>query len=195
MLKSRQLIAFIIVAAACLSMPSCQQTGKPGDASTSFEAYLTAKDTLAVQQLVNLFLYYVDQGDYDNAAAMLYKHNPERVEVPEALNNEEMQSVVSMLKALQPIGHRVDYIKFNETNHNEVRVSLILREATPEAPEVATSLTFNPIDAVDVWYLCLYDLSTGERSIVGAGERDSMRERYSHDVARQDSLAMSHGEN
>ena len=191
MLKLHKPLLFTLLAAACIALSGCKNTKQPDGAASTFESYVTLTDTLAVQELVNRFLFYVDQGDYDNAAAMLYKHNPSRLETPEALDNEEMQSVVSMLRSLQPVGHRVDYIKFNETNHNEVRVTLILREATSEAPEVATSLTFNPVDAVDVWYLCLYDLSTGERSIIGASERDSMRERYSQHLAARDSMVAS----
>ena len=70
-------------------------------------------------------------------------------------------------------------------------MTLILREATSEAPEVATSLTFNPVDAVDVWYLCLYDLSTDDRAVVSASDRDSLRERYSQHLAARDSMVAS----
>ena len=177
----------MLLSVATVALTGCKSGNKStsDDDTTAFEEYLTSKDTLAVQELVNRFLYYVDHGSYTEAAAMLYKHNPDRLDVPEALNNAEMQDIVEMLNGLQPVSHRIDYIKFSETNHNEVRVSLILRESTADVPEVATSLIFNPIDVLDVWYLCLYDLSTDDRSIVDVSDRDSLKDLYIQQVADQ----------
>ena len=149
------------------------------DGPTAFERYVTARDTLRVQELVNLFFLYAESGNYMEASAMLYKSDATAVnEEPMALDNDEMQDVCQMLESLHPAGHSIEYIKFNQTHSNEVRVKVTLQKATDDAPEVTTVMNFKPVDYLDKWYLCMLDSRQGDHAIVRGEDIDSLSVLY-----------------
>ena len=178
--------SFIYLAATIpfflLLLTGCHQKKESGDTRTTFEKYLTNEDSLKVISLVNDFFFMAEQGDYASAAAMLYKVNPDSNLVePEPLDNEEMAGIVTMLRTLGIQDHRIDYVKFNRSQLNEVKCTAVLIPATDGMPEASTSFYFKPVDYIDSWVLCLMHSETGDEGFVNEDEKARLQLEYQAD--------------
>jgi len=184
MKKQHILILSVLLPLAGLVLTGCRQKAEQKDTRTQFEKYLTNQDSLKVIELIDQFFFYAEQGNYADAAAMLYKAEVDTTFTqPEPLGNEEMESVATMLKVLGIQGHRIDYIKFREANMNEVKCTAILQPALDGQPEATTVLYFKPIDFVDSWVLCLMHSETGNETFVSEDEKAQLTREFKADQA------------
>ena len=88
---------------------------------------MTGKDTLAVKQLVDKFFTYAKEKNFTEAAGMLYRAANDLKEEPQPLNNDEMAEVKHMLELFPMVDYRIEYIKFDEANLNEVLCYVIMK--------------------------------------------------------------------
>lgn len=182
MMRKQLFFSAVVLSLTGLMLFSCGPKSSQKSTETTFEEYLTDKDSATVIQLVNDFFFYAEQGNYAEAAAMLYKVQADSVEMmPEPLNNEEMKEIVDMLKMLGIQGHRIDYIKFKEYYLNEVKCTAILQEASDGMPEATTTFYFKPIDYIDSWVLCLMHSATGNNPFVQEDEKAQLSREYKAD--------------
>lgn len=177
---------------ACLSiliiavLGSCKEKApkEEGEEMTGYEKNRTERDSSDVVALIDKFFTFVEEEDYAEAAAMLFKDNPSKVhEMPEPLDNKEMAEVKNMLKSIPIIEHRIDYIKFNQTYSNEVKVTAVIAKAEDKRPEIKTVFYFKPYDYLGTWKLCLLDSGKGDKQLVKGNKRDSIARDYHKKVA------------
>ena len=142
-----------------LGLFACQPTNKSGKGSTeeptterSFTDGLTKEDTLAVEQLVNTYMTYAKNQEYSQAAAMLFKPNPEDAWYePVQLDNEEMARVIALLKQFPIADYQIAQIEFRTAIDNTVKCTI----APKEASKTPRNLTFRPMNYLGGWRLCL----------------------------------------
>lgn len=183
----------------CFFLYSCQQKVKQDDHQTEFEQDLTNTDSIKVIELLNTFFSYAEEGNYDDAAAMLFKVDKTDLnKMPEPLDNEEMESVKSLLRTLRIQSHRIDYIKFNEYYLNEAKCTAVLIPAHDGIPEATTVFYFKPVDYIDSWMLCMMNSVTDDNPFVKEEDKAQLTREYKADqaakaaeVARADSIATS----
>ncbi len=65
---------------------------------------------------------------------MLYRAANDLKEEPQPLNNDEMAEVKHMLELFRMVDYRIEYIKFDEANLNEVLCYVIMKKADGETP-------------------------------------------------------------
>ena len=169
---------------------SCKGNKAPKDQPTGFELAMTDKDTTAIVNLVNQFFASVEDGNISDAVAMLYQDcDSDRFEEPQLLDNEQIQRVTNLLKALPVIEHRIDYIKFSETYANEVKVSAIIAHAEDDFPEVKTVFYFKPVDYLGSWRLCLVNSNEGDTRLISNEQADSLQEKFANDMKAKEQAA------
>ena len=171
-----------LFAITILMLTSCHQKAEQKDNRTQFEQYLTNTDSIQVVELINTFFKYAEEENYAEAAAMLYKVDPQHVSnAPELLDNEEMAEIVTLLRTLKIYDHRIDYIKFNEYYLNEAKCTAILFPAQNGLPEASTTFYFKPVDYIDSWVLCLMHSATGDDTFVSEDEKAQLTREYQAD--------------
>lgn len=141
--KSQYVLA-IAVAIVMFAAVGCKQK-KPAPTETGFELSMTNADSTAVVQLVDQFFGYAENECYTEAAAMLFTAHTEADSLylePEPLNNEQLDKMISKLKALKIKSHHIDYIKFNETYLNEVKCTVFLSEEVEGPNAIRTVFYF-----------------------------------------------------
>ena len=154
------LSAFVMI--AC--QPKGQNSEKPE--LVEFTEGLTREDTLAVKGLVTTFMTYVQDGKYGDAAAMLYKANPENAwKEPLLLNNDELQETARLLQTFTVKNYEIVGLKFKTAVENEVTCRMTLREATATSPAVVRKMCFKPMNYLGKWILCLKDSSNGDKPL------------------------------
>lgn len=154
------LSAFVMI--AC--QPKGQNSEKPE--FVEFTEGLTREDTLAVKGLVTTFMTYVQDGKYGDAAAMLYKANPENAwKEPLLLNNDELQETARLLQTFTVKNYEIVGLKFKTAVENEVTCRMTLREATATSPAVVRKMCFKPMNYLGKWILCLKDSSNGDKPL------------------------------
>lgn len=116
-MKRYNIVAIVAICLLCL-LSCTERKGKQTETATiptelkSFTDGLVKEDTLAVQKLVNDYMTYVQNGEYAEAAAMLYK--PDSTDIwnePIPLSNEEMEKVIETLKLFPVQSHEIKDIK------------------------------------------------------------------------------------
>lgn len=169
-----------------LSLSSCNSCSSKkkevqGPPPTDFEKGMTAKDTTAVKELVDQFFAYAKEKNFTEAAGMLYRTTEDSDE-PQPLNNDEMAEVKTMLEAFPMVDYRIEYIKFSDSEENEVLCSVIMQKAEGDMPEMATKMFFKPVNHVGSWLLCLTNTGYGDKGVVDPNKRDSVEKNYQKKV-------------
>lgn len=126
--------------------------------SNDFVSGLVREDTLAVKKLVDKFMTCVQNKQYEQAVVMLYRLDPEDAwNEPLQLGNEEMNNIVCMLKQIPVLSYRINNIKFETALMNEVKCTIVMREADDTTSEVVNNWYFKPVNYLGGWRLCLMD--------------------------------------
>lgn len=183
---SLSLFAMVLV----LALASCNSCGskkeqRMGPPPTQFEETMTSKDTVAVKELVDKFFTFVKENNFDEAAGMLYRAAKEPNGEPELLNNEEMADVRTMLRSVPMIDYRIEYIKFDEAEENEVLCYVIIQHANGDMPEMSTKMFFKPINYMGNWLLCLTNTEYGDKGVVKPDKRDSVERAYQREERKK----------
>lgn len=179
MKKTKIFLGVFVLAVALVTMGSCGEKKKNNSPLTGFEQSMTNADSVEVTHLVNQFFEYAEKGDYDAAAAMVYKDNVDSVyNEPQPLDNNGIAQLKQLLSSLPVQSHKIDYIKFHETYANEVKCTAIIMPAHDNVPEIKTVFYFKPIDYLGKWKLCMIDTHNGDRPVVDHNKKDSMQNEY-----------------
>lgn len=178
-MKLNKLWALVCVFALIFMFAGCKsKKEKPQPQKTEFEQGMTAKDTLAVKQLVDKFFSYAKSKNFAEAAAMLYRNDLDKKGEPQQLNNEEMAEVRNMLESIPMVDYKIEYIKFDEYYANEVLCRVIIKKAEGDMPDITTKMFFKPVDYMGNWVLCLTNTEYGDKGVVKPDKRDSVERSY-----------------
>lgn len=185
-MKSFKIVILLFVSALMLSLSSCNSCSSKkeevqGPPPTDFEKGMTAKDTAEVKQLVDKFFTYAKEKNFTEAAGMLYR-TVEDSDEPQPLNNDEMAEVKTMLETFPMVDYRIEYIKFSDSEENEVLCSVIMQKAEGDMPEMATKMFFKPVNYMGNWVLCLTNTGYGDKGVVDPNKRDSVEKNYQKKV-------------
>lgn len=186
-MKSFKIVILLFVSALMLSLSSCNSCSSKkeevqGPPPTQFESGMTAKDTLAVKELVDRFFSFVKEKNFTEATAMLYRASDKPNGEPTLLNNEEMADVKNMLNTIPMVDYRIEYIKFDESYLNEVLCYVIMKKAEGDMPEISTKMFFKPVNYMGNWVLCLTNTGYGDKGVVDPNKRDSVEKNYQKKV-------------
>ena len=177
-MKSFKIVILLFVSALMLSLSSCNSCSSKkkevqGPPPTDFEKGMTAKDTTAVKELVDQFFAYAKEKNFTEAAGMLYRTTEDSDE-PQPLNNDEMAEVKKMLETFPMVDYRIEYIKFSDSEENEVLCYVIMKKAEGDMPEMSTKMFFKPVNYMGNWVLCLTNTGYGDKGVVDPNKRDSV---------------------
>lgn len=170
-------LKLVLLLGICFAVLSCQsgskkQPKKEQKETNEFVAHLTKADTASVETLVNQFMNHVKTGKLEVAVAMLYKADTMDVwNEPLQLDNDEMNNVVKVLGSFPVLSHKIDYIKFHSPVKNEVKCTIVMREAEGEMPAVTNSWYFKPMNYLGGWRLCMMDSSAHDSAICSITEK------------------------
>lgn len=179
-MKTLKYLSLLLLVTLVLMISGCKKKAeKPaGPEPTKFEQAMTAKDTLAVKNLIDKFFTFVKEKKYGDAAAMLCRNDTTKQHVPEPLDNKEMQKVREMLESVPMVDYEIEYIKFDKYYANEVLCNVIIKEAEGDMPAIKTKMFFKPVDCADGWALCVMNTEYGDKGVVNPYKRDSVRKAY-----------------
>lgn len=185
-MKSFKIVILLFVSALMLSLSSCNSCSSKkkevqGPPPTDFEKGMTAKDTTAVKELVDQFFAYAKEKNFTEAAGMLYRTTEDSDE-PQPLNNDEMAEVKKMLETFPMVDYRIEYIKFSDSEENEVLCYVIMKKAEGDMPEMSTKMFFKPVNYMGNWVLCLTNTGYGDKGVVDPNKRDSVEKNYQKKV-------------
>lgn len=185
-MKSFKIVILLFVSALMLSLSSCNSCSSKkkevqGPPPTDFEKGMTAKDTTAVKELVDQFFAYAKEKNFTEAAGMLYRTTEDSDE-PQPLNNDEMAEVKKMLETFPMVDYRIEYIKFSDSEENEVLCYVIMKKAEGDMPEMSTKMFFKPVNYMGNWVLCLTNTGYGDKGVVDPNKRDSVEKTYQKKV-------------
>ena len=185
-MKSFKIVILLFVSALMLSLSSCNSCSSKkkevqGPPPTDFEKGMTAKDTTAVKELVDQFFAYAKEKNFTEAAGMLYR-TVEDSDEPQPLNNDEMAEVKKMLETFPMVDYRIEYIKFSDSEENEVLCYVIMKKAEGDMPEMSTKMFFKPVNYMGNWVLCLTNTGYGDKGVVDPNKRDSVEKNYQKKV-------------
>ena len=171
-------------------MAGCKNQKAPESQSpyTDYEKAMTDKDTTEVTHLINLFFEYLEHDKVADAVLMLYVDDPDNPygELQE-LDNDQIQKLMNAFKSVPIVDHRIEYIKFNETYANEVKVAAIISKAEGDMPEIKTYYYFRPVDYVGTWRLTLMNSGDGDRRLINNEKADSMKLQYEKELQEKES--------
>lgn len=161
----RKLTFAFVLTTILLGLSSCQSTDKKKVVSemaqqhaNDFVSGLVKEDTAAVKDLVDKFMNFVQNNQYGQAVAMLYKLDLEDAwNEPLQLSSEEMESTVKMLKQIPVLSYRISNIKFESALKNEVKCAIVMRKGDETASEAVNNWYFKPVNYLGGWRLCLMD--------------------------------------
>lgn len=172
--------------ASCSSCSHKDQNVDPLDVPTEFENNLTDADTAKVKEIIGVFISHIQNGEYYDAANMVYRQEEVKGKIiPRELNNEEIERLVNVYKIFPVEDYKIDYIRFREAGLNEVCVSIIMQKGQNGQPDALSKMFFNPIHFHNKWCLVLDDSHQGTETFVPVAKRDSMRQVYKNSKSRQ----------
>lgn len=182
-MKMKRNILFLILALclALLGTASCKDKKKDAPVKTEFETGLNNADSTAVAELVDKFFAYAENRQFDEAAAMLYRTDPNHPNnAPEPLDNAAMDSVKTVLRSFPIADYTIEYMKFSESYKNEVMCRIVIAKGHDKQPDVTTKFFLNPVSYLGNWVLCLINSRTGngDDTVVDPGKRDSIQLEY-----------------
>ena len=165
-----------------------QKAPEPQSPYTDYEKAMTEKDTAEVTHLIDLFFEYLEHDQVADAVLMLFVDDPNNPygELQE-LDNDQIQKLMSAFKSVPIVDHRIEYIKFNETYANEVKVAAIISKAEGDMPEIKTYYYFRPVDYVGTWRLTLMNSGDGDRRLIDNEKADSMKLQYEREMQNKES--------
>lgn len=174
------ILCIAVFFASCSSCSHKDQTNvDPLDVPTEFEKNLTDADTARVKELIGVYMAHMQNQEYHEAAAMVYRHEEQHSElIPRELNNEEIERLVNVYKLFPVLDYKIDYIRFREAGLNEVCITVIMQKGENGKPDATSKMFFNPIHFHNKWCLVLDDSHQGTKAFVPAAKRDSMRGVY-----------------
>lgn len=186
-MKKLSFLLMLLVAVFFASCSSCSHKNDnvdPLDVPTEFEENLTEKDTAAVKEVIATFISHIQNGEYYDAAGMVYRQEFVGDQVtPRQLENEEMDRLVAVYKIFPILDYKIDYMRFRENDLNEVCLTVIMKKGENGQPDATSKMFFNPIYHHNVWRLVLDDSHQGTETFVPVMKRDSMRNVYKHSKA------------
>lgn len=173
-------IALIVVLAVGIFGSCNSKKEQQGPQPTEFEMGLTNQDSIAVRGLLDQFFSFVKAKDYAGATQMLYRTSLDDPKAePQPLDNDEIRQVMQMLKSVPMEGYRIEYMKFNEANNNEVLCYVIIKKGNgKDMPDITTKMFFKPMSYLGQWSLGLMNSEWGDHGIVDPAKRDSMKGEY-----------------
>ena len=175
------LVVALLVALLTTGIVSCNsKKEQQGPQPTEFEMGLTNQDSVAVRGLIDQFFTFVKAKDYAGATQMLYRTSPDDPKAePQPLDNDGIRQVMQMLKSVPMEGYRIEYMKFNEANNNEVLCYVIIKKGNgKDMPDITTKMFFKPMSYLGQWSLGLMNSEWGDNGIVDPAKRDSMKGEY-----------------
>lgn len=188
-MKKLSYLLILCVAVFFASCSSCshkdqQENVDPLDVPTEFENNLTEADTAKVKELIGIYMAHMQEGEFYEAAGMVYRQEEKHSEIiPRELNNEEIERLVKVYKLFPVLDYKIEYMRFREAGLNEVCVSVIMKKGVNGQPDATSKMFFNPIHFHNAWRLVLDDSHQGTDAFVPAEKRDSMRGVYQHSNA------------
>lgn len=193
-MKIRNIPLMLLVLVLVTAFFSCRSDKKDKTSQeTDFEQAMGAEDTLAVLKLVDEFFGYAENGQYDEAAMMLYRNDTEKDGSPVPLDNDELDQVRNMLRSIPMVDYTVEYIKFNEYYANEVLCKVVISEAEGDMPAITTKMFFKPVFFSGNWVLCLTNTEYGDKRLVTQEEGDSMAEEYKKEQQTENGISGKEG--
>ena len=179
------LLFALVAVLAVASLDSCKgNKDKPKPQFTEFEQGMTSKDSVAVRGLVDQFFSLVEAKDFAGATQMLYRTETNKPdEEPQQLDNDEIQAVTRLLKAVPVESYHIEYIKFSETYNNEVLCTVVIKKSpSKDLPDIKTKMFFKPMRHLGQWRLGLMNSEWGDHGIIDPAKRDSMTKKYADDM-------------
>lgn len=145
----------------------------------SYEERVCAQDTADVKELIASFFNLAISNNYDEAAAMLYRINPDVPKgEPILLNNEEMAEIIALLQTFPPIDYNIEYLKFTDGYENEALCRVLVSKGENGMPDFTTKMFFRPMNYLGKWSLSIMNTSWGDKGIVPPSQRDSIARVY-----------------
>lgn len=192
-MKKLSYLLILCIAVFFASCTSCRHNDPqvdPLDVPTEFENNLTAADTSKVKEIIALFVQKVQEGQFYDAAGMVYRHEyVQGKQIPRVLNNDEIERLVTVYKMFPIVDYKIDYMRFREKELNEVCISIIMKKGENGKPDATSKMFFNPIYFHNKWCLVLDDSHQGTDTFVPVQKRDSMRNVYKASKSSQDDPA------
>ena len=146
-MKLIYIIAILIgtVSYSCNSKQKSEQT----KTTPANEMYLTVQDTVAVKQLVNLFMGHAKAHHIDSAVGLL-RHVDRSVSTkPVLLNEAACVKAGEMLNKYPVLDYFLSYMAFHNAYHNEVLCHVKTTNG------ITIKLRFTPVRYFGRWSLCL----------------------------------------
>lgn len=132
----------------CLA--TCRENGSKTEVQIATDAsvmHLEARDTVAVQTLVALFMDWAKAGKVDSAVMLL--RTAELYKRPQPLGREAFRTALETFGQFPVEDYEVEHIVFRRAYDNEVKC----RVRTPEGRYI--NRYFKPIRYLGCWSLCL----------------------------------------
>lgn len=150
-------IAFLLAVAAVVLTACSESRKKTGELPAIRPATMvfTENDTTEINQMVNTFVEYVNNGKISDASAMLHTVKYDRIE---ELTLEKRQQFESFFTAI-PF-HRCEVKSFHlgGAKDNKVQLALLVTpDANLETGKGIIKLVLNPVNIEGNWYLTLRD--------------------------------------
>ena len=148
---------FCLLLSTFLLLCSCTENKKVENVTENglpvFE--FNSQDSLEVRQLVDQYVSFFSQNDYDSMADMLYVVHMDSV-IP--LSGNDREGFMKAISILPNFGCEVKDIELVSDHDNRVRIALKVTEDGDLAKEKGTINFFlNPVLSDGKWYLSLLD--------------------------------------
>lgn len=142
-------IAILLIGIAGYSCNGKQKSEQTETTSPTREMYLTAQDTAAVKQLVNLFMGHAMAHHIDSAVGLLRYVDRSVSTKPLPLNESAGMKASEMLNKYPVLDYSLSYMAFHNAYNNEVLCNV------KTIDEITLKLTFTPVRYFGCWSLCL----------------------------------------
>lgn len=163
----------------CLQFVVSCDLGKKTHREFTFEELITHEDTVEVKELIATFFNFTITQEYDEAAAMLYRIDPQNPKgQPILLDNEEMTWVVNLLQTFPAVDYKIEYLKFYQAYENEAMCRIIISKGQDGAPDVTSKIFLKPLFYLGKWSLGIMNTAWGDKGIVDPSDRDSVSRAY-----------------
>ena len=163
---TRYFSLFVIVMAG-LFMAGCKQHKKVDEGFLREAAMdYSSSDSAEIKRLVDEYIGYLKQGDYERLADMLYLvQDNHAVPYSEGLRD----SFITGLKTIPVVDATLNSILLRDNVNNEVGIAIkMIDDGDPNSKRGITHLYLNPVVFNGKWYLTLLDMNAeGYRKIYG----------------------------
>ena len=112
-------------------------------------------DSLAIAQLVNVYVETFNTGDFEKVADMLYTVHSDSIE---PLTSEQRASYVQAMQQIGRYGCQLKDMQLNTFKDNKVRLAVLMNEnGSLEDEQGTVNFFLNPVKINNEWVLTLYD--------------------------------------